>query len=53
MEGDKILTSGGRVINIVSLGENLDTACKNTYSSMDKINFQGLYCRRDIGKIDK
>ncbi|MEI6857117.1 phosphoribosylamine--glycine ligase [Psychrilyobacter sp.] len=53
LEVDKLLTSGGRVINIVSLGEKLETACKNTYSSIDKINFEGLYCRRDIGKINK
>ena len=52
LEEDKLLTSGGRVINIVSLGENLETACKNTYSSMDKINFEGLYYRRDIGKMN-
>ncbi|UUV17450.1 phosphoribosylamine--glycine ligase [Fusobacteria bacterium ZRK30] len=52
LEEDKLLTNGGRVINIVSLGENLKTACENTYSSMDKINFEGVYCRRDIGKID-
>ena len=53
LEEDKLLTNGGRVINIVSLGENLKTACKNTYSSIDKINFEGIYCRRDIGKIDE
>ncbi|OQY42382.1 MAG: phosphoribosylamine--glycine ligase [Fusobacteriia bacterium 4572_74] len=51
LEGNKVLTNGGRVINIVSLGENLETACKNTYNSMGKINFEGLYCRKDIGKI--
>ncbi|MGB6129656.1 MAG: phosphoribosylamine--glycine ligase [Psychrilyobacter sp.] len=52
LEKGKILTNGGRVINIVSLGETLEVACKNTYSSMEKINFEGLYCRKDIGKID-
>ncbi len=52
LEEDKLLTNGGRVINIVSVGENLETACKNTYSSMDKINFEGLYCRRDIGEMN-
>jgi phosphoribosylamine--glycine ligase len=52
LEEDKLLTNGGRVINIVSVGKNLETACKNTYSSMDKINFEGLYCRRDIGKMN-
>jgi len=51
LEGNKVLTNGGRVINIVSLGENLESACKNTYNSMGKINFEGLYCRKDIGKI--
>jgi len=51
LEEDKFLTSGGRVINIVSLGKNLETARKNAYDSMDKINFEGVYCRRDIGRV--
>lgn len=50
LEGDKLFTNGGRVINIVSLGDTLETSRENTYSSMNKINFKGLYFRRDIGK---
>jgi len=50
LEKDKLLTNGGRVINIVSLEKNLETAHKKAYSSMGKINFEGLYYRKDIGK---
>jgi phosphoribosylamine--glycine ligase len=51
LEKEKLLTSGGRVINIVSLEKNLETACKKAYNSIDKINFEGLFYRRDIGKL--
>jgi len=51
LEKEKLLTSGGRVINIVSLEKNLETACKKVYNSIDKINFEGLFYRRDIGKL--
>lgn len=50
LEEDKLLTNGGRVINIVSLEKKFETARKKAYSSMDKINFEGLYYRKDIGK---
>lgn len=51
LEKEKLLTSGGRVINVVSLEKNLETACKKAYNSIDKINFEGLFYRRDIGKL--
>jgi phosphoribosylamine--glycine ligase len=50
LEENKFLTNGGRVINIVSLEKKFETARKKAYSSMGKINFEGLYYRKDIGK---
>ncbi len=46
----EVVTSGGRVIAVVSSGETMDEAVKNTYAEAEKISFQGCYCRRDIGR---
>lgn len=46
----KILTSGGRVLGITSLGNDIKSAIDNTYAVLDKINFESMFFRRDIGK---
>ena len=43
-------TSGGRVLNVTGLGENLDSALASTYREIQKISFNGMQFRRDIGK---
>ncbi|NMA86360.1 MAG: phosphoribosylamine--glycine ligase [Tissierellia bacterium] len=48
---DKIYTNGGRVLSITVLGDTLDEARKKVYENIEKINFQGMYYRKDIGKI--
>ncbi|MEX2410871.1 MAG: phosphoribosylamine--glycine ligase [Candidatus Paceibacterota bacterium] len=45
----KILTNGGRVLNIVGSGNTLNEAIRHTYSNVDKIHFDGCYYRKDIG----
>lgn len=45
----KILTDGGRVLGITSVGENVKKAIANVYQAVDKISFDNMYCRRDIG----
>lgn len=51
-EKDGVLkTSGGRVLSLVSTGENLDAAIKNTYEELNSVHFDGMYCRHDIGKL--
>ena len=49
LEGEKMITSGGRVINVVSLGESLEEAREKAYNSLEKINFTDMYFREDIG----
>lgn len=48
--GDKILTSGGRVLGVTGLGNTIPLAIKTTYQAVGKINFAGMHYRRDIGK---
>ncbi|MBW2996210.1 phosphoribosylamine--glycine ligase [Candidatus Woesearchaeota archaeon] len=49
-DNGKILTNGGRVLNIVCLGKSLKDAVDTAYSKIDYINFDGMYFRRDIAK---
>lgn len=46
----KTLTSGGRVLAVTSLGENLSNALDNCYASLEKIHFEKAYYRKDIGQ---
>ena len=46
----KILTNGGRVLGVTALGDTLESAIENAYSTMEKISWQHKYCRNDIGK---
>ncbi|MBS3741206.1 MAG: phosphoribosylamine--glycine ligase [Candidatus Cloacimonetes bacterium] len=45
-----LVTSGGRVLNIVAHGNTLSQALKKSYKACDKIEFENMYYRRDIGK---
>jgi phosphoribosylamine--glycine ligase len=49
-EQKQIVTSGGRVLAVTALGENLRTAHERAYQAISKIHFQGGFCRRDIGQ---
>ena len=48
-DNDKIITSGGRVLSVVSSGKTMKEALNKSYKSIDKINFQGKTFRGDIG----
>ncbi|NMD43900.1 MAG: phosphoribosylamine--glycine ligase [Clostridiales bacterium] len=45
----KLLTSGGRVLGVVALADNLKNAQKRTYEACSHISFDGMQFRRDIG----
>jgi phosphoribosylamine--glycine ligase len=50
-ENGKVLSSGGRVINVVGISSSgLKEAIENAYINADKINFENKYCRKDIGQ---
>ena len=46
---NKITTSGGRVLAVSSYGENLKKSINKVYKKVDKIYFDGMYFRKDIG----
>jgi len=46
----KILSNGGRVLGVTSLGNTLKDAINNVYAASDKISWNQKYCRTDIGR---
>ncbi|BBD09843.1 phosphoribosylamine--glycine ligase [Desulfovibrio ferrophilus] len=48
-EGDKILSSGGRILGVTALGADLSSAKELAYQAIEKIHFDNCYFRRDIG----
>jgi phosphoribosylamine---glycine ligase len=49
-DGEKIVTSGGRVLGVTATGNTLDTALEKAYQGAGKIQFEGMHYRRDIGR---
>jgi phosphoribosylamine--glycine ligase len=43
-----IVTSGGRVLGVTAMGKTIADAKARAYEAVDKISFEGSYCRRDI-----
>ena len=48
-KNNKILATGGRVLNFVSISENFNSAKENIYSNLEKLNWTGGFYRKDIG----
>jgi phosphoribosylamine--glycine ligase len=48
-ENGKIVSNGGRVIAVTSYGNNFDEAIKKSYQNIDKLSFDKMYFRKDIG----
>ena len=49
LEGDRVLTAGGRVLCVTGLGPTLREARDRAYARVDRIGWEGAFCRRDIG----
>ena len=48
-DNDMIITNGGRVLAVTSLGENFEEAIKKSYQNIEKLHFDTMYYRKDIG----
>jgi phosphoribosylamine--glycine ligase len=49
LDGNKVLTNGGRVLCATALGATVSEAQRTAYALVDNIAWDGMYCRRDIG----
>ena len=49
-DGDVLKTSGGRVLGVVSTGDDLNEAIEKAYRNVQKVHFENAYCRKDIGQ---
>lgn len=48
--GADLVTSGGRVVTVVGRGPIFETAIARVYDAVSRISFDGMQCRRDIGR---
>ncbi|MDG1904982.1 MAG: phosphoribosylamine--glycine ligase [Arenicella sp.] len=48
-QDDELVTSGGRVLCVTALGDTVSTAQKAAYAGVQKISWDGMFCRTDIG----
>ncbi len=48
-QNGELVTAGGRVLNVVGLGRSIFEALSKTYEAVDKIFFDNMYYRKDIG----
>jgi phosphoribosylamine--glycine ligase len=50
MKDGQLVTNGGRVLGVSAIGATLEEALKNAYTALEKISFEGMQYRRDIGQ---
>jgi len=50
LDGDGLVTNGGRVLGVTAGGATLQAAIDNAYRAAGKIHFDGMHYRRDIGQ---
>ena len=49
----RLVTNGGRVLGVTGLGASHDAALASAYAAIDKISFEGMHFRRDIGRREE
>jgi phosphoribosylamine--glycine ligase len=45
----QVVTNGGRVLGVTALGEDIGAAVREAYGAVDRIQWDGMHFRRDIG----
>jgi len=53
LNDNKIVTVGGRLLNVTAVADTFDEAISKSYEAVEKINYQNKYYRTDIGNIVK
>ena len=48
LNGDDIVTAGGRVLCVTALGDSVTQAQARAYDAVEKISWDGMFCRTDI-----
>ncbi|QDU67332.1 phosphoribosylamine--glycine ligase [Engelhardtia mirabilis] len=48
--GDHVVTSGGRVLCATAVGSDVEEARRRSYAGLERIFWEGKFCRRDIGQ---
>jgi len=49
LRGGRTVTVGGRVLGVTALGANLPAAIQRAYEAVQKVSFEGMHYRKDIG----
>jgi phosphoribosylamine--glycine ligase len=49
LKKQQLVTDGGRVLNVTATGQTFEEAIAKAYAAMDRIQFEGMYYRKDIG----
>jgi phosphoribosylamine--glycine ligase len=49
LDGKQVLTNGGRVLCVTALGDSVKMARTRAYEALDRIRFEGMQYRKDIG----
>ncbi|MDQ5930711.1 MAG: phosphoribosylamine---glycine ligase [Bacteroidota bacterium] len=49
LDNENVVSNGGRVLTITSYGDDFQQAIKKSYQNIDKLNFDKMYFRKDIG----
>jgi len=48
--GEAVVTSGGRVLGVTARGPDLNAAVERAYRAVEKVSFEGMHYRKDIGR---
>ena len=51
LRGERLVTNGGRILNVTALGPSVADARDRAYAAVDKISFGGMRYRRDIAAV--
>jgi phosphoribosylamine--glycine ligase len=49
LDNGNVVSNGGRVLTVTSYGDNFEEAIKKSYQNIDKLHFDKMYFRKDIG----